>query len=787
MKTIALCLTLFLVSMQLVVGQSPTQTVRGTVKDNAAQTAIPGATVVIVGTNPIRGTSTDAEGNFRLENVPVGRHTLKITSVGYEDQMVSELLVGSGKEVVITVGLTESLVQMQEIVISAAEQEKGTPRNEMTMLSARSISVDETKRYAASVNDPARAALSFAGVSTNNDSNNGIVIRGNSPRGLLWRLEGVEVPNPNHFGEEGASSGGISILSVNMLDNSDFLTGAFPAEYGNALSGVFDIKLRRGNNEKREYAAQIGVLGVDFAAEGPFRKNGKASYLVNYRYSTLGILSELGVDLGAGAAPDFQDLSFKLHFPTKKAGTFSFWGIGGLSRQLREAAKDSTQWKDWQSRREDQFVSNMGAVGLTHFYYLTPNSYLESVLSFSGRTSAYRRDSLNREIRPVREYNEDFTNTSWRLSTLYNHKFDAHHTLRAGLIVSQLDFDLFAEGFQTTDSVKRFTRFMSNGGGTQTGQAYVQWKYRISERLTLNTGMHALYLALNGSTSWEPRAGLKWQFAPKQSLAVGAGLHSRYEAMSTYFAEQRLPDGRVVSPNKNLNFTKARHAVISYENQLRSDMRLKMEAYYQHLYNVPIEPGRSTLSALNFQGGFTTDSLVNRGTGRNYGLEITLEKFFTNNYYFLITSSLYNSFYTGSDGVERNTRYNGNFVNNATFGKEFPVGRNKSNIIGVNLRLLWAGGNRYTPVDLEKSRERGEGVDREDQAFAIRASDYFRTDLRVSYRKNRPRASYTLSLDIQNVTNRQNVFGQFYDPSIGNIQTYYQVGLIPILNYRIEF
>lgn len=418
--------------------------------------------MVIVGSEPIRGTSTDAEGNFRVGGVPVGRHTLKITSVGYEEQIISELAVGSGKEVVLTIGLNESLVQMQEIVVSAVSQEKGTPRNEMTMLSARSISVDETKRYAASVNDPARAALSFAGVSTNDDGNNGIVIRGNSPRGMLWRLEGVEVPNPNHFGDEGAASGGISILSVNMLDNSDFLTGAFPAEYGNALSGVFDIKLRRGNNEKREFAAQIGLLGVDFAAEGPFSKNSRASYLVNYRYSTLGILKRIGIDYSAGAVPDFQDLSYKIHLPTK-AGVFSFWGIAGLSNQVREATTDFTQWKDRFDRRQERFGSKMVALGATHFYYLNSQAYLETTLSFSGRETIFRQDTLNNQYEPVLEYNQNFDNTFWRLSTLYNHKFNARHTLRLGLIGSQINFNLFSEGLND-DTPRLLTRDLSNGG-----------------------------------------------------------------------------------------------------------------------------------------------------------------------------------------------------------------------------------------------------------------------------------------------------------------------------------
>src|SRR5688572_14992138 len=289
-------LFLFLNLQFSAVAQSLTQTIRGKVIDRESQAPLIGVSVAIVTSDPVKGSMTDTEGNFKIEKVPVGRHTLKINYIGYQEQVMPEMLLGSGKELILNIGLSEDIRQMQEVVIKA-QQEKGRPQNEMATLSARSISVEETKRYAASLNDPARAALSYAGVGATDDMSNEIVVRGNSPKGVLWRIDGIEVPNPNHFGQEGASGGPISMLSVNMLDNSDFYTGAFPAEYGNALSGIFDMKLRKGNNEKREYAFQAGVLGVDFAAEGPFKKGYKGSYLANYRYSTLAILNSVGLKI----------------------------------------------------------------------------------------------------------------------------------------------------------------------------------------------------------------------------------------------------------------------------------------------------------------------------------------------------------------------------------------------------------------------------------------------------------------------------------------------------------
>ncbi len=774
MKSSLLVVCLLLLMTTNLKAQALSQTIRGTVVDQESRMPLVGTNVLILGTDPPLGSSTNAEGQFRLEHVPVGRHHLKITSMGYEEATIPELEVGSGKEVVPTIPLRESLVNMEEIVITA-EAEKGKPNNEMAFVSARSFTVEETKRYAASVNDPARMTLSFAGVASTDDGSNNIVIRGNSPRGLLWRLEGVEIPNPNHFGEEGASGGAISMLSVNMLDNSDFFTGAFPAEYGNAASGVFDIKLRKGNNEKREYAAQAGFLGLDFAAEGPFSKNARASYLVNYRYSTLAVLNKIGITIAGDAVPDFQDLAFKIHVPTQKAGVFSLWGLGGLSRENFEDNFGS-----------EIFRYQIGVGGLSHLYFFSDKTYLETTLSLSQSLNSFK----DKEPENNYHYDEEFNETNARLSVLLNHKFNAKHTLRTGLIASQLHFDLFS-AFERLDTIR--TQVESEGN-TQLLQSFIQWKYRINEVLTLNTGFHHMFFALNNNTSLEPRAGLQWAVSPKQTLSFGFGIHSRLDPLTTYYAKYRAnPQTPYTEPNKGLKFPKARHYVIGYDHMLRSDLHLKVETYYQDLSDVPVVqqgitfPGYASYAMINYEDGVLDIPLANNGTGKNYGIELTFEKFFTQNYYFMLATSLYESKYVPLDGNEYNTRFNGNYIINLLLGKEFLLGKSKNKILGINTRTLLAGGNRYTPLDLKASQEAGEPVYLWNQRYATRANSYFRTDLRISYRRNKPNYASIISLDVQNVTNHQNIFSQYYDRQTQELTNSYQLGLIPVLNYRIEF
>ncbi len=750
----------------------PTQVIKGTIVDQESEQPIIGANIILPNSDPFLGASTDENGRFRIENVPLGRHNLALTCIGYEDAQLSELEVGSGKEVILNLRMTESLIQMEAVVVRG-ERLNGTPNNEMASVSARSFTVEQTKRYAASVNDPARMALSFAGVTSNDDGENQIIIRGNSPRGVLWRMEGIEIPNPNHFAQNGASGGAISALSVNVLANSDFMTGAFPAEYGNASSGVFDLRMRAGNNEKREYAFQAGLLGLDAAAEGPIGPAGGASYLANYRYSTLSLLGELGVFPTDGEQTTFQDAAFKVHVPLAGNNFLSVWGLGGLSRQ--EFQEEGSGY---------DYYSDRGMTGLNYRRFLGEDAYLETILSYS----IDRQGEDYHDIEDAIVFRENYTNEAFRASVLYNRKIDSRHTIRIGAVGHRLAYDLFQE----VDDAGEVNRYLDEKGNTFLAQAYGQWKYRLRSNLSLNAGIHSSMLSLNNQVTVEPRVGMRWNYRAGSVLTMGAGLHSRLDPLPVYFARVEEAD-RTTQPNQDLAISKAAHFVIGHEWRFAPQWRLQTELYYQHLYDIPIgtpttdDPFLLSQSWLNAESGFVADSLVSDGTGRNYGIEITVEKFFTNGWYALSTTSLYRSLYTARDGVERSTRFDGGFVQNLLLGKEWTVGRRGKNLFGANIRTIVAGGNRYTPIDLEQSLIE-DGTERIwSRAYDEQLPVYFRADVRISYRMNKAKTSSVISLDIQNVANRENVFNRYYDSDENKIIDATQLGLIPILNYRLEF
>jgi Outer membrane receptor for ferrienterochelin and colicins len=691
-------------------------------------------------------------------------------------------VVNSGKEVVITAAIEEDITLMDAVVVTP-DIEKNKPLNDMASVSARTFSVEETRKYAAAVNDPARMVASYAGVVQTSDGNNTISIRGNSPYGLQWRMEGVEIPNPNHFANVASSGGGISILSTQLLTNSDFITGAFPAEYGNALSGVFDLNLRKGNNEKREYTVQAGLLGLDFAAEGPFSKNSKGSYLINYRYSTLSILTKLGLEIVDGTT-DFQDLSFNFHLPTEKAGSFSLFGFGGLSSQTTDAVTDSLQWKDNFDRYNSTYFSNTGAAGLKHSLTINPKTYLQSAVVFSGNNNGYDQEKLDKNYEFYRDFKMNYTNKKITMSSVLNHKFNARHSTRSGIYWNEYYFNLQQNDLNEASGVMEEP--LNTNGRATTAQLFSQWNYRVTEKLTLNSGLHLLHLVNNSTTSLEPRASLKYELTDQQSLSLGYGLHSQMQPVGVYEAQVANENGVYFKPNKDLGFNKSIHYVLAYDRALSKYLRIKAETYYQHLYNMAVKNDvNSPLAVNNNEQDYITEPLVNKGTGRNYGVELTLEQFLHNNLYFLLSSSLYDSKYKALDGVLRDTRFNGKFAFSFTAGKEFNATKNR--VVGINLRTLYSGGFRTTPIDFVQSEIVGETKYIEHLAYSEQLPNYFRTDLRFSLKKNRSRFTSTLALDLQNASNHQNLGGQYFDPQTGAIKKWYQLPLLPILSYKIEF
>lgn len=776
-KTVFCLLALFTIHVS---AQPITQTVRGTIVDKETQTPLPGANIVVTSTEPMRGASSDLNGRFKIEKVPVGRHTIQASYLGYDAYTYREILVGSGKEVLLHFELTESVVALEAVEITASSDNKDRPINGMAPVSARQLSVEEASRYAGGFDDPSRLASSLAGV-TGTLQNNGIVVRGNAPKGMQWRLEGIEITNPSHFADITVlGGGGITALSSHMLSNSDFFTGAFPAEYGNATSGVFDIRLRNGNNERYEHTFQIGGIGTDVSSEGPLVAGKPYSYLFNYRYATLALFAPL-LPEDAGAIR-YQDLSFKFNVPTY-AGTFSFWGLGALDHGEQTAEKDSAKWKFNQDREEAQNDQSMGALGLTHRWVNGEHTYIHTAVAASGNAVSWQMKRLDGTLsfRP-REY---IRNNTWKytLTSFANHKFSARHTNKTGFLVDNLHYDVRLRN--AVDMNSPMSTIVNEKGDSYLLRGFTQSRIDATERFSLNLGVHTQYFTLNGRHTIEPRAGLRYGLTTSQALTAGYGLHSQLEMIGIYLAEgQATGPGR--RPNRHLDFSKSHHLVVGYENRLSENVRIKIEPYYQSLYDIPVIKD-SSFSLLNLTSDwFINMPLVNKGTGRNIGVDITIERFLSRGYYYLITGSVFDSKYKGGDGIVRATRFDRQFVFNVLAGKEWQMTRRtKTHVLGLNGKLTIMGGERITPVFYDSQSE--EVVDDGWQAFAGRKPDVLHADVTLSYKLISQKLTQAWSLQIINALGRKEFYGYRYNLRTKQVDKEEELLMIPNISYRIEF
>lgn len=772
-----------------------TQTIKGTITDKETRIPLVGVSVTVTDIDEKPGNVTDENGSFTIENIPVGKHTIQFSYIGYNSMTIPGVLVTSGKEAVLEIEMEESAEKMNEVVI----KDRRDHINEMALVSTKTFDVQETERYAGSRADPARMASNFAGVLGADDSRNDIIIRGNSPQGVLWRLEGIDIPNPNHFAIPGTTGGPVSILNNKTLSNSDFFTGAFPSEYGNSIAGAFDLKMRNGNKDKYELTGQFGFLGTEFAAEGPISRKKGSSFLVTYRYSTLKLFEGLNIKIGTNSVPNYQDAAFKLNFPMGKKANLSFFGIGGLSTIDLIVSNQTEQPEELygESDRDQYFTSNMGVVGSSFSYIINSSTYTKFTVAQTTNEITANHDKVFRaadyavdSIKNILGYN--FTTNTTVAHWFVNKKISSRHVIKTGLVNNYYHLNLRDSSRQYPPTLQTWQQRADFKGGTNLLQAYIQYKYRPTGALTATIGIHGQYLSHNGSKAIEPRAAIRWQADNRNILTLGYGLHSQLQPLYQYFST--LPTTPVTGMhNYDVDFTRSHHLVGGYEHIFSRTLRLRSEVYYQYLFNVPIETrAGSSYSGLNQGASFSRafpDTLVNKGTGYNYGIELTLEKAFSKGYYILLSGSVFDSKAKGNDGVYRNTDYNGRYAANILGGYERKLGKNSTLLTGV--KVTFAGGRLYSPPDIPASNTIGDYIVIDSLRNTLQFKDYFRADIKLGVRINGKKLTHEIAFDLVNILNTQNVLSLTYNFDLAAqgaypFTTQYQLGFLPLFYYRLD-
>ena len=746
---------------------------RGTVVDAIGHMPLADATIALEPSDPLLGTSTDSLGNFVLRSIPVGLYTAKVQRLGHGTLVVPEVWVRSGKETVLQVELTPSAISLETFTVTTMAREAPDP------LGVRTFTVEQGLRYPAMFQDAARVVASTPGVAAANDQANHLMVRGNGPNANAWMLEGAEIVNPNHLGNAGTptdlptlSGGGVNILSAQMLGPSRLRTGVSPVSYGNALGGLMDMELRRGNARSREWTAQAGLLGLDLSTEGPIGSGGNAFHLVNYRYSTVGLLSAMGVDLGDEAIT-FQDLAFHVGIRLGERGELRLFGMGGLSRNVFEADRDTASWEYDKDSRDITYTANMGALGTTLRVPVGERSTLTSTVVWSAAYQDREETSLDTDLEPLVR----------TVRSLYERKLSA---------VAQVDAAVGAR-FRYGYGGGAMERGVENLlGDTLTGwlvRPFIHGRYAFTEHLQATAGLAYSHFVYNGSEVWEPRLGLQWRMAKGRSIGASYGVRSQ-------LPYHQLLNMDLTSPfinNNELGLMRSEDIVLGYDHAVNERLSFRVEVYHQQLSRIPeLDP------AINIQMMESTGTVnvwdepqllpqVSQGDGRNTGVELSMDRSFAHGWFARVNGTVYESTYTDRSGTERDTRWNGQWMANAMGGREWRKAKeDRVRTWGVSVRVFAMGGMRYTPFEV---RDRGSFLTsfQTGPAYSAQYGDYFRADLRVYRKMDRTGRTGQWALDLQNVTNRQNEAYRYLDQRQGEVVTKYQLGIIPNLSYRVEF
>ncbi len=776
------------------------QTVRGTVTDAISGEKLIGATVKVVETGT--GSVVDLEGNFRIDIPQSGRYTLETSYVGYEPNVMKEVLVAGVKEVVIDIQLRENNTELTEVVVRPRVNKEATV-NPAVLTGGVMLSMEEASRFAGGYNDPARLVMSFAGISGEADGS-GLSIHGNAPERMQYRIEGVEVFTPNHFNDTwNAGYGLVSALNSNVIGNSDFFTSTFNANYNNALSGVFDVKMRTGNNAKHENILQIGTVSEELTLEGPISRKSNSSYTVNYRYGFTSLVDKLNLIDTDGAHVDFQDFSAKLMFPTKRAGTFSVFGLGFYDTTWDERMNLEDTHSAYDASDNDAKLAQL-LVGVSHKIHLgnkwtwrTTAAYnmqhlkndiyyygLErSAEGFISQPLAYEEPE-RKYLFSIQKVNEDRLLFNTELSKQVTDRW----LIQLGGEYSHRFFNLAYKSvdqlYAPVSTMHEYTKMKDDTG---LANIFCQNLVRVSNYFSLSAGIAGNYFLLSKDFSVEPRASLKWDPDEKNSFSMGYGLHSMIEKLDAYF--YRNADGNLA--NKDLGLTKAHHLHATYVHKLNSNLTLRMNAYYEYGFDTPVGIDGSTYCVTNRYFFYTDEPLVNKGNTRNYGGDITLEHYMNRGFFGQTNFSLYKSQYRGVDKVWRNQLYDRGFMFKILGGKEWMIGKN---MLNVSVKYSIQGGLRYTPIDVEQMRANiaagiidDNPIYKDNEAFSQRFDPSGIVDLTISYKINRRHVSHTFAFEGLNILQTETPLYQRFDLGTLDVRTDKSGLSLPNIFYRLDF
>ena len=774
------------------------ETLRGVVVDHQTKAPLPGATVTIRGTSRFYTTSSDFNGWFEIENVPVGLHDIVVELKDYKNQLLRNVSVVTGKEAFRLIELDQKIKDNKKD-IDIRPYKPGIARNAAATVSALSFNRENVEASDNVAEDPAEMAAELPAFRQVMAGRNDLSIRGNSPTGLVWQIDGIPVVAPNFGHEIGLPGGTYPLLPGTLMGKSEVDYGPAPAGPVDALAGKFNLRFRDGNRVDRRYSLEMGSYGTAVSAEGPISRKPSSSYLVYYRNTLPSVLSGSGVEPVPGIFPDRQQAAFKVNFPTHFAGTFSLFATGGKNKvtMVRGESMHPENFYVYGGLPEtDNYLDEtLYTAGFSHqlFWQRGMNS-IKTTVGISGYEQTSRMEMYrNATLRQIDTGNDNHEQELF-FSSCFQHKPSASNYLVAGITarIHQVNFaDSTLTGNVTPVYPKTYYPLLnaSESGMVQI-QADAGWQHKFGNTTAVYMGLNASYFAFSQTTSIEPRLSIRHEYNSKTFVSIGYGLKSQLQPMFLYFMKTKADvTGTVLTEgNRNLGPTRMHQLVGAIDRNFGANLRLHAEVYFQQLMKVPIERRLSSYSMMNYGSGFRDYSiypLVNQGTGQNKGLELQLDKYLSHGYYFRLSGTFYDSKYKASDGASRNTAFNGNYKSDVVLGTHFPVSSNGS--LDINLHVMYAGGAPLPGINDSTSVLVGYTVYDEAMRYANREPAWYRLDARVTMKWSMRWLSHELSLNLRNLTDEKILWRRYFNPGSGAVERQYQLGFVPTVLYRVYF
>lgn len=755
--------SLVMVSMLLYGQTNPAGTLEGVVLDAATNTPLIGVNVVVMHT-PL-GAITDLEGKFSIGNIPVGNYSVQFRLIGYASSIKTDIIIRPQRITVVRAELNESVIESEQVTVTAGYFRQ----QDIQAMHSVGFSREEIRRAPGSGGDVSRIIMSLPSLAKVNDQSNSLIVRGGSPLENAFYIDGIEIPNINHFPTQGATGGPIGMINVDLIDEVNFHTGAFSPVYGDKLSSILDIRFREGNRNEFDAQADLNIAGFGGVAEGPLGEMG--SYLVSARRSYLEYVMRM-FDVGTTVAPSYGDVQGKVVIDLSPSHKLNFIGLYGDDHNNpdRKAAVENDMLA---YGNQDIYQSAAGIVWRALW-----GANATSTTTIGTLSSTFNEDFFETNSGSLLVKNRS-TEAAVNFRTVNLIKFSSVHSVEFGI-----------EGKRLMNSYDNFYGAFSNAVGDSTPAAaminqitahaiggFASYIVHPFSAVTFSIGSRLDYFSLNDRTVVSPRVSLAYQLDDITSLTISSGMY--YQHLPLLLISQN-------NANRSLRDPYAVHYVVGIDRLLTDDTRLSVEIYMKEYYDLPVDPADPSLFLVDevlYRYGFFMNHgpLTNSGKARTRGIEVTVQKKLAEDFYGLASATYFRSTYKGADDVWRNRIFDNQIIVSAEGGYK------PNNEWEFSARWIYAGGTPYTPFDLDRSQELQRAVFNPRRINDARYPEYHSMNVRFDKRFHFSSSNLVLYVSAWNVYDRKNVASYFWNEAENKQGTIYQWNLLPIFGIEYEW